>query len=283
MKKIVALVLSLVMVLGLATVASAATSAETLDEALAVVGSTSEVKAAAGAVADAKMFATYMIFETDTETKAVTPVGPMAEAVAPVEGGYVFVDGKNIRYFAPADVVNYDVVVTAVKVAAKDVYACGDVQVDEDTTFYVDAKGNYYKADGDVAGNLGGKYIALTECTDEYKALIKDHTYDYDLKAMNHKQTITNVFCKDCKKVFAFVDGTPAEAVAKFSAGNYTEATGVPSFNEGTVYVATTGSAAATDSAVVESAQTFDAGIAMYVGMSVMAAAGSAVVLKKKD
>ena len=33
----------------------------------------------------------------------------------------------------------------------------------------------------------------------------------------------------------------------------------------------------------VESAETFDAGIAMYVGMSVMAAAGSAVVLKKKD
>ena len=33
----------------------------------------------------------------------------------------------------------------------------------------------------------------------------------------------------------------------------------------------------------VQSAQTFDAGIAMYVGMSVMAAAGSAVVLKKKD
>ena len=35
---------------------------------------------------------------------------------------------------------------------------------------------------------------------------------------------------------------------------------------------------------VVESAETFDAGIAMYVGMSVMAAAGSAVVIgKKKD
>ena len=33
----------------------------------------------------------------------------------------------------------------------------------------------------------------------------------------------------------------------------------------------------------VTSAETFDAGIAMYVGMSVMAAAGSAVVLKKKD
>ena len=33
----------------------------------------------------------------------------------------------------------------------------------------------------------------------------------------------------------------------------------------------------------VESAETFDAGIAMYVGMSVMAAAGSAVVLKKRE
>ena len=34
----------------------------------------------------------------------------------------------------------------------------------------------------------------------------------------------------------------------------------------------------------VTSADTFDAGIAMYVGMSVMAAAGSAVVIgKKKD
>ncbi len=39
----------------------------------------------------------------------------------------------------------------------------------------------------------------------------------------------------------------------------------------------------AADGDKVESAQTFDAGIAMYVGMSVMAAAGSAVVLKKKD
>ena len=41
------------------------------------------------------------------------------------------------------------------------------------------------------------------------------------------------------------------------------------------------GGAATTDK--VTSADTFDAGIAMYVGMSVMAAAGSAVVLKKKD
>ena len=44
---------------------------------------------------------------------------------------------------------------------------------------------------------------------------------------------------------------------------------------------APTGGSVSTDK--VTSAETFDAGIAMYVGMSVMAAVGSAVVLKKKD
>ncbi|MBQ9836987.1 MAG: hypothetical protein IJO41_03215, partial [Oscillospiraceae bacterium] len=43
-------------------------------------------------------------------------------------------------------------------------------------------------------------------------------------------------------------------------------------------------SSSTTSSSTVTSAETFDAGIAMYVGMSVMAAAGSAVVIgKKKD
>ena len=36
-----------------------------------------------------------------------------------------------------------------------------------------------------------------------------------------------------------------------------------------------------TGSATIESAKTFDAGVAMYAAMSVMAAAGSVVVLKK--
>ena len=48
------------------------------------------------------------------------------------------------------------------------------------------------------------------------------------------------------------------------------------------VKTATPSAGTSTDKTVT-SAETFDAGIAMYVGMSVMAAAGSAVVLKKKD
>ncbi len=43
------------------------------------------------------------------------------------------------------------------------------------------------------------------------------------------------------------------------------------------------GSSSTTPEKVVTSADTFDAGIALYVGMSVMAAAGSAVVLKKRE
>ena len=49
------------------------------------------------------------------------------------------------------------------------------------------------------------------------------------------------------------------------------------------VITGTSAPAADAETDKVESAETFDAGIAMYVGMSVMAAAGSAVVLKKKD
>jgi hypothetical protein len=51
---------------------------------------------------------------------------------------------------------------------------------------------------------------------------------------------------------------------------------------DGNVYWYWPAPAASTDK-TVQSAETFDAGIAMYVGMSVMAAAGSAVVRKKKD
>ena len=278
MKKIVALVLSLVMVLGLATTAFAATYGTSLDEALAPAAKayTVEVKAAAPAVESAKMFATYQLYVTDVETKAVTVVGPVAELDAAFADAaeYVYVNGKTVRYFA--DVDTYELtMVKAVKVEAKDEFDCGEIVVADDTTYYVDAKGVYYVA-GSTAAVLNGKVVYVDEATVEYQA----HAYDYDVKSVNGKTAITSVFCTECKKSFSFVDGTATDAVAKFGADNY-----VPAFQglEGTVFVGLGGAVATEDGDKVESAETFDAGIAMYVGMSVMAAAGSAVVLKKKD
>ena len=61
-------------------------------------------------------------------------------------------------------------------------------------------------------------------------------------------------------------------------AGVVSEASGYPVYE---LMVVKAPAAPSTDK--VTSAETFDAGIAMYVGMSVMAAAGSAVVLKKRE
>ena len=109
-----------------------------------------------------------------------------------------------------------------------------------------------------------------------------DHDYDFDAKAVTGGKTVvTSVFCEECKASFAFVEGDVADAVAKFGAGNYVD-TGLNNVKD--IFVAKVAAPVAPEAGdKVESAETFDAGIAMYVGMSVMAAAGSAVVLKKKD
>ena len=91
---------------------------------------------------------------------------------------------------------------------------------------------------------------------------------EYDAKT----GAVTKYTCATCKVVGTVVTSpflAPADAEIE-QLNNLTY-----------VYFYTAAKAPAGDK--VESAQTFDAGIAMYVGMSVMAAAGSAVVLKKKD
>ena len=72
MKKIVALVLSLVMVLGLATTAFAATAGSDLDAALLETQYTAELKPLAPAVPAAKSFPTWGVYQTNVDTKGVT-------------------------------------------------------------------------------------------------------------------------------------------------------------------------------------------------------------------
>ena len=80
--------------------------------------------------------------------------------------------------------------------------------------------------------------------------------------------------CPVCKKNFKVVD-----SAAGLTVGSYV-ATANGYVLLGSVYAPVV--TPSTDKTVT-SAEPFDAGIAMYVGMSVMAAAGSAVVLKKRE
>ena len=276
MKKIVALVLSLVMVLGLATTAFAAQGGSTLTNALANKDYTVEVKDAVAAAPAVKAFATYQLFYTKVADKSVTVVGPLAEFATEHGSTQVVVDGTSIRYFGTA--AAYTVEVKAVELTAKAEYECGDLIPSATGTYYVDAKGNYYVAGGSIVGNVGGKMVYLADAT----VGVQGHNYAVDTKTVANKTTVTAVTCKDCKASFAFVEGTVADAVAKFGVDKY-EA--VPANVYADLFVAKTAGAVVAPEAgdKVESAETFDAGVAMYVGMSVMAAAGSAVVLKKKD
>ena len=304
MKKIVALVLSLVMVLGLATTAFAAAK-----PAYVAVASTLEMasdcdpsvytytleKYTTGSAA-AKAFDQYAIWMTNKVTGAKTIYDVYAVATSAFSADNAFIDGKNITWLA--DVATYEADMTLVKtVKFDDVAKCGDVyamvevasDVWVDVAVYENAKGELFvEYEGTDYYNDGGKAVALAPITDD-EILLDDvvevdgvvmtvvHDYDVDLKTVVSDTTVTRVFCAECKAEFAFVEGVEAMAIAKFGAGNYVD------LGDGLFVAKAAGAAAPEAGDKVESAETFDAGIAMYVGMSVMAAAGSAVVLKKKD
>ena len=143
---------------------------------------------------------------------------------------------------------------------------CGDNTVDG---YVIDGK--TYVAGGANWAVLNGKFVSYT---DTVVAKVP-HTYA-DATYSAKDKSVTSVKCTACKVTWNVLT---AKQVAVMAPASYTTATTA----SGTYFIpAAVVSAGATDTKV-ESAQTFDAGIAMYVGMSIMAAAGSAVVLKKKD
>ena len=93
------------------------------------------------------------------------------------------------------------------------------------------------------------------------------YTYDKDYDVVAIK-------CGEC--------GVVANIYANYAAVPKAEKPFAIALGGGEYYVWTAAVEAPAASDKVESAQTYDAGIAMYVGMSVMAAAGSAVVIGKK-
>ena len=277
MKKIVALVLSLVMVLGLATTAFADVTTTTL-------------KGTDGYEIYAVNATTPLTTKTNI-TKTVTGNAIAADGTVTYtatlynDGNYSFVEVDsscaNYKLVQGNAVVAYLYNTTAVSttvVADKAVakfagatQACGEYAKD-----VVVIKGVAYDAAGTDFAVLNGKFVTYNK---NAVVTAKDHTYK-SVAFDSATAKVTALQCADCKANFTVLDDSAVKTMVPTAYKQVTTADTTPV----TVYIALAAvQAPATNGDKVESAETFDAGIAMYVGMSVMAAAGSAVVLKKKD
>ena len=276
MKKIVALALSLVMVLGLATVAFADVTTSTL-------------KGTDGYEIYASNATTPLVSKADI-TKTVTGNAVAADgtvtytATKYVGGGFSFVevdpacanykmvkDNAVVAYLFNIDAATTSVVAdkTVAKFAGA-TQACGEYDKD-----VVVIKGVAYDAAGTDFAVLNGKFVTYNSAS---VVEAKPHTYK-SVAFDTATAKATSVQCPACKATWTVLADSAVKTMAPTAYKQITTADTTPV----TVYIATGATAAAGTTGTVESAKTFDAGIAMYVGMSVMAAAGSAVVLKKKD
>ena len=147
---------------------------------------------------------------------------------------------------------------------------CGQWNLDPVTDkLYVDDKdGDFYVAGTDAYMLVGGTVVGV-ELAD--MDLMVPHEMEGVYDAKDKLVGVECVVCDATGKVYASVDKVPFGA-------DYDYFEGLPYVLNKIVVKPST------DTDKVTSAETFDAGIAMYVGMSVMAAAGSAVLIgKKKD
>ncbi len=296
MKKIVAIVLSLVMVLGLATTAFAAglnlyvvdtnEDSETFGKFILATDTTNAM--AGMDLDDLKPEAT----EKTVAAYKLPNYGYVVETTADVAELKLTFGAKTIYLSDVVDAfVSYEAKVSALAVVAEDDAECGDYNItdaaldafgyDEDDTYYAhyDVKTGVVDAvyvadkDGSVNVLVGDKLVKAEDMTYKTNVKFMAHTFEgYEIANFEY----TSVKCKDCDKVAKLYSNATAAGKKAQPVLN-----GWITFADFVDFAPAAPAADATDK--VESAQTFDAGIAMYVGMSVMAAAGSAVVLKKKD
>lgn len=218
------------------------------------------------------------------------------------QANLVLGDGKNLTYLAwAADYADgWDEKATKVVlpfVAAAKRACATDYAADATASVFYELNDTLYVAcelgDEDFIFNVDGVAVAAKVATngDEYVNI--GHEYAFEFKTNNYNEfEVTKVFCADCDKTFKFVVSPQELTYTTFGAGNYeTDADELTLTNGTSIWVERGGktispgdSSSSTSTDKVESAATFDVGIAMHVGMSVLAATGSAVVIgKRKD
>ena len=204
-------------------------------------------------------------------------------------GAYKLVYGAKTVYLAPVDYtkVHFYAKASVLKVVDADDAECGDwfvTNLDEDDVYYA----VYDKKTGMVDEVFVAEKNGPEQLLVNGKIVDVDYlTYGTDIEWMLHdykgydvvNYAYTTVKCAECGKVAKLYANATAATISKKEPVKIDDlgwVTAADFYGFGAVSAPSTGK--------VESAQTFDAGIAMYVGMSVMAAAGGAVVIgKKKD
>ena len=302
MKKIVALVLSLVMALSLCTVAFAANVkayAKDMVTGKVYVDQDHAVEAKKiPAKEDAQGYG-WVEYYVSKDLKTTYIVCDKADATDAIYTNNGFTTW--VRSDLTEDYARYQFSVTAQKATDKKA-TCDKAHFLDDG--YLDKNGNFYvEADDALTGvdayrvKSGSKVITVYDAVPNFNYIAASHIFG-EPKA-NDKTGYDEVTCLVCKGVFAATDDEAIltknkvaikatfaydaeDAYDVYTENDYSWAWG-DKFADSYPYVWSlkAGTAAGTKDGV-NSAKTFDAGIAMYVGMSLLSVAGGAVVIGKK-
>ncbi len=152
---------------------------------------------------------------------------------------------------------------------------CGDYTAD----VYLSGTNTYATAGSDL-GYMNGSFVLLDKSSKNATTTVA-HKFEKKNVTFDAKGEPVSVKCSNCPLTFKVVK--TADLDKDLATGDY-ESDSITGLAAGySVVLKNPGSTTGTTSgSKVDSAKTFDAGIALYVGMSISAVAGSAVVIGKK-
>ena len=279
MKKIIATVLAMVMALALCTVAFADTQTIDGDKVSAVK--------ADGTAYDLGTFSTVTkTLESKSTSGDTTTITPASYAIGnktyvecdkSVADCLLTIKGVGSVYVAEVTTVPSASATATLYTAPKDA-TCGKVGSGEAN--YVIVKDVYYAAAGLKTATdfalVNGKIVGYDKTT---TATAEPHQFANSTKATYASNgDVTSVKCTVCEQMIAV-----QKTAGSFDGKTYTKISATGKAWDGYYYVTgTVGTADSTSTTTKPSPKTFDAGIAMYVGMALTSVAGSAVVIGKK-